>query len=49
MIIRLDILATMKADYVEVRRDSQLIIKQLTGEFKCYNDKLNCVPQRITC
>lgn len=40
LIIRLDILATMKVQYHEIRRDSQLVIKQVTREYKCYNAKL---------
>lgn len=40
LIIRLVILATMKAQYHKIRWDSQLVIKQVTGEYKCYNAKL---------
>lgn len=35
-----DTLATMKAKYLEIKGDSQLVIKRPTSEVKCYNAKL---------
>lgn len=35
LIIGLDIQAAIKAHYVEVKEGSQLVIKQITGKYKC--------------
>lgn len=36
----LEILATMNAKHLEIKGDSYLVIKQLTGEFEFYNTKM---------
>ena len=40
LIIGLKMLAYIKAKYIQVLGDSQLIIKQLIGEYNCYNPRL---------
>lgn len=37
LILCLKVLGTMKAKYIQVMGDSQLIIRQLTGDCKCIN------------
>lgn len=40
LILGLRVLVTMKAKYTQVMGDSQLMMKQLTGEYKCTNPNL---------